>query len=166
MKTGDVVRTLREGGDDGFVARAGGRRVVVWPVVDGRRRRYWLDGPDSAGELLTASQVAHQVDELDGQRTTAGAEAKRAAAGLARANRGDGRRPPTVRHREVLGRVGEQFSLTDLKESACHRSEGYTRRMVTEMQARGAVEALPGGDFRKTQLALPVCLRADAPPPP
>ena len=47
---------------------------------------------------------------------------------------------PKVRQGEVMSRVGETFTLGELRESACHRFEGHTRRMVAGMLARGAVE--------------------------
>ena len=39
-------------------------------------------------------------------------------------------RTPTVRQREVLGRLKETFSLDELFESACHRYVAHTARMA------------------------------------
>ena len=75
-----------------------------------------------------------------------------------RSTSSEARRAPTVRQREVLGRVGETFSLAELSTSACHRYEGHTLRMAQAMIERGAIEALGEGRYRKTGLAVPACV--------
>ena len=73
------------------------------------------------------------------------------------------KRAPTVRQREVLSRVAEVFSLDELQASACHRYAGHTRRMASQMVARGAIEEVSGGRYRKTDQAVPSCAREVAP---
>ncbi|MCB9789354.1 MAG: N-6 DNA methylase [Deltaproteobacteria bacterium] len=70
----------------------------------------------------------------------------------------EARRAPTVRQREVLGRLGETFTAAELSMSACHRYEGHTRRMLRSMVDRGAIEASGEGRYRKTALAVPPCV--------
>ncbi len=73
------------------------------------------------------------------------------------------KRAPTVRQREVLSRVAEVFSLDELQASACHRYAGHTRRMASQMVARGAIEEVGAGRYRKTDQAVPSCAREVAP---
>ena len=75
-----------------------------------------------------------------------------------RSTSSEARRAPTVRQREVLGRLGETFTLAELSTSACHRYEGHTLRMAQAMIERGAIEALGEGRYRKTGLAVPACV--------
>ena len=75
-----------------------------------------------------------------------------------RSTSSEARRAPTVRQREVLGRLGETFALAELSTSACHRYEGHTLRMAQAMIERGAIEALGEGRYRKTGLAVPACV--------
>ena len=70
---------------------------------------------------------------------------------------------PTVRQREVLGRVDEVFTADDVERSACYKHAWLTRRLLAEMLKRGAAEAIGDGRYRKTALAVPECPTEPAP---
>ncbi|MCA9539925.1 MAG: hypothetical protein KC620_13600, partial [Myxococcales bacterium] len=64
---------------------------------------------------------------------------------------------PSVRQREVLGRVPDELTVADVQQSACYRDAWRARRMLRQMVASGAVEPLGEDQYRKTERAVPSC---------